>query len=167
VDLDGVWPRPWYLAYPMAAWKIFLATAFQQVGVSGVAQRIRMAQVMGTLEAEVATPAPPWMVLGAAPVYPTDSNCNARGLTDLGDHAVRKLMQSRIIIDPDHLSVRARKSGASSRWSSAWSTRTSITVPTRRPVSAADRSRSSSAPARGDRWPTRIRASVTCSYSWR
>jgi ABC-2 type transport system permease protein len=47
----------------------FLATAFQQVGVSGVAQRIRMAQVMGTLEAEVATPAPSWMVLGAAPVY--------------------------------------------------------------------------------------------------
>ena len=29
VDLDGVWPRPWYQAYPMAAWKIFLATAFR------------------------------------------------------------------------------------------------------------------------------------------
>jgi ABC-2 type transport system permease protein len=28
-----------------------------------------MAQVMGTLEAEVATPAPPWMVLGSPPVY--------------------------------------------------------------------------------------------------
>ena len=28
-----------------------------------------MAQMMGTLEAELATPAPPWMVLGAAPVY--------------------------------------------------------------------------------------------------
>jgi ABC-2 type transport system permease protein len=47
----------------------FLATGFQQVGVSGVAHRIRMAQVMGTLEAEVATPAPSWMVLGAAPIY--------------------------------------------------------------------------------------------------
>jgi ABC-2 type transport system permease protein len=47
----------------------FLATEFQQVGVSGLARRIRLAQVMGTLEAEVATPAPPWMVLGAAPVY--------------------------------------------------------------------------------------------------
>ncbi len=46
-----------------------LATEFQQVGVSVLAQRIRMAQVMGTLEAEVATPAPPWMVLGAPPVY--------------------------------------------------------------------------------------------------
>jgi hypothetical protein len=48
--------------------------------------------------------------LGVAPIYPTDSNCNVRGLTDLGDHAVRKLMQNRIIIDPDHLSVKARKS---------------------------------------------------------
>lgn len=47
----------------------FLGTEFQQVGVSGLAQRIRMAQVMGTLEAEVATPAAPWMVLGAPPVY--------------------------------------------------------------------------------------------------
>ena len=51
-----------------------------------------------------------FLPLGAAPVYPKDSNCNARGLTDLGDHAVRRLMQKRIIIDPDHLSVRARKS---------------------------------------------------------
>jgi ABC-2 type transport system permease protein len=46
-----------------------LATEFQQVGVSVLAQRIRTAQMMGTLEAEVATPAPPWMVLGAPPVY--------------------------------------------------------------------------------------------------
>ena len=28
-----------------------------------------MAQMMGTLEAEIATPAPPWMVLGAPPMY--------------------------------------------------------------------------------------------------
>jgi ABC-2 type transport system permease protein len=47
----------------------FLGTEFQQVGVSVLAQRIRMAQMMGTLEAEVATPAPPWMVLGAPPLY--------------------------------------------------------------------------------------------------
>jgi ABC-2 type transport system permease protein len=46
-----------------------LGAQFQQVGVSVLAQRIRMAQVMGTLEAEVATPAPPWMVLGAPPIY--------------------------------------------------------------------------------------------------
>jgi ABC-2 type transport system permease protein len=46
-----------------------LAAEFQQVGVSGLAQRIRMSQMMGTLEAEIATPAPPWMALGAPPMY--------------------------------------------------------------------------------------------------
>ncbi|HVZ75593.1 MAG TPA: ABC transporter permease [Polyangia bacterium] len=47
----------------------FLATELQQVGVSGLARRVRTAQIMGTFEAELATPAPAWMVLGAAPVY--------------------------------------------------------------------------------------------------
>jgi hypothetical protein len=47
---------------------------------------------------------------GAAPVYPKGSSCNARGLTDLGEYAIRKLMGRNMIIDPDHLSVRARKS---------------------------------------------------------
>jgi hypothetical protein len=46
---------------------------------------------------------------GAAPVYPQGSSCNARGLTQLGEHAVRGLMQRRMIIDPDHLSEAARK----------------------------------------------------------
>jgi ABC-2 type transport system permease protein len=47
----------------------FLATELQQVGVTGLARRVRTSQIMGTLEAEIATPAPAWMVLGAAPVY--------------------------------------------------------------------------------------------------
>jgi len=47
----------------------FLVAQLQQVGVDGLARRVRTAQVMGTIEAEMATPAPPWMVLGAAPVY--------------------------------------------------------------------------------------------------
>jgi hypothetical protein len=51
-----------------------------------------------------------FLPLGVTPVYPNDSNCNAMGLTDLGEHAVRGLMQRKMIIDPDHLSVRARKS---------------------------------------------------------
>jgi len=46
-----------------------LGATLQQVGVTGLAQRIRTAQMMGTLEAELATPAPPWMVLGAPPLY--------------------------------------------------------------------------------------------------
>jgi ABC-2 type transport system permease protein len=47
----------------------FLATELQTVGLQGLARRIRTSQMMGTLEAELATPAPAWMVLGAAPVY--------------------------------------------------------------------------------------------------
>jgi ABC-2 type transport system permease protein len=47
----------------------FLATELQTVGLNGLARRIRTAQMMGTLEAELATPAPAWMVLGTAPVY--------------------------------------------------------------------------------------------------
>jgi ABC-2 type transport system permease protein len=47
----------------------FLATELQQVGVSGLARRVRGSQIMGTFEAELATPAPAWMILGAAPVY--------------------------------------------------------------------------------------------------
>jgi ABC-2 type transport system permease protein len=47
----------------------FLAAEFQQVGVSSLSQRIRLSQMMGTLEAEVATPAPSWVVLGVPPIY--------------------------------------------------------------------------------------------------
>jgi ABC-2 type transport system permease protein len=47
----------------------FLAAELQTVGLQGLATRVRLAQIMGTLEAELATPAPAWMVLGAAPVY--------------------------------------------------------------------------------------------------
>jgi ABC-2 type transport system permease protein len=47
----------------------FLAAELQTVGATGLARRVRMAQMMGTLEAEMATPAPPWMVLGVTPLY--------------------------------------------------------------------------------------------------
>jgi hypothetical protein len=46
---------------------------------------------------------------GGAPVYPSNSSCNVRGLSELGEHAVRALMSRHMIIDPDHLSVRGRK----------------------------------------------------------
>ena len=50
-----------------------------------------------------------FLPLGTAPVYPSNSSCNARGLTELGEHAIRRLMSKGMLIDPDHLSVRARK----------------------------------------------------------
>ncbi len=46
-----------------------VAVDLQQVGLSELAQRIRTSQLIGTLEAEIATPAPGWIVLGVAPVY--------------------------------------------------------------------------------------------------
>jgi Membrane dipeptidase (Peptidase family M19) len=46
---------------------------------------------------------------GAAPVYPAPPHCNLRGLSGLGEHLVRRMMEKGMIIDPDHLSVRARQ----------------------------------------------------------
>jgi len=45
---------------------------------------------------------------GAAPVYGPPPHCNARGLSPLGEHAIRELMRRGMIFDPDHMSVRAR-----------------------------------------------------------
>ena len=33
-----------------------------------------------------------YLPLGVAPVYPSDSNCNAMGLTELGEHTVRRMV---------------------------------------------------------------------------
>ncbi|MDP3969949.1 MAG: hypothetical protein Q8Q02_16915, partial [Nocardioides sp.] len=45
-----------------------------------------------------------------APVYPAGPHCNKRGLTDLGQHTIRGLAKRKMLFDPDHMSVRARKS---------------------------------------------------------
>jgi microsomal dipeptidase-like Zn-dependent dipeptidase len=46
---------------------------------------------------------------GVAPVYGPGPHCNRRGLTALGRFAVEQAMARGIMIDPDHLSVKARK----------------------------------------------------------
>mgnify|MGYP000229843962 CR=1 FL=1 len=46
---------------------------------------------------------------GITPVYGPGPHCNRRGLSSLGDFAVNKMIDKRMIIDPDHLSVLARK----------------------------------------------------------
>jgi microsomal dipeptidase-like Zn-dependent dipeptidase len=46
--------------------------------------------------------------LPALPVYPPPPHCNQRGLTSLGEHAIRGLMDRRLIFDPDHTSLLAR-----------------------------------------------------------
>ena len=42
-----------------------------------------------------------------APVYPPAPHCNTRGLTDLGRHVVRRMMDRRMIVNPDHMSQAA------------------------------------------------------------
>ena len=46
---------------------------------------------------------------GAAPLYGQPPHCNALGLSPLGEHLVNRMMDRGMVIDPDHLSVRARQ----------------------------------------------------------
>ncbi|HEX8101091.1 MAG TPA: Coagulation factor 5/8 type domain-containing protein [Solirubrobacteraceae bacterium] len=42
------------------------------------------------------------------PVYPEPPHCNAQGLTDLGAYLIRRMMEKKMIFDPDHMSVVGR-----------------------------------------------------------
>jgi hypothetical protein len=44
------------------------------------------------------------------PLYASGPHCNARGLTSLGDHTIMRMAQKKMLFDPDHMSVAARKS---------------------------------------------------------
>ncbi|MEU2156199.1 discoidin domain-containing protein [Streptomyces sp. NPDC019396] len=41
------------------------------------------------------------------PSYAADAQCNTRGLTDLGEYAVRGMMQRKMMVEIDHMSVKA------------------------------------------------------------
>lgn len=41
---------------------------------------------------------------GLAPAYPPAPHCNTRGLTELGKHVVRRMMDKGMIVNPDHMS---------------------------------------------------------------
>ncbi|MFF5028814.1 discoidin domain-containing protein [Streptomyces collinus] len=43
----------------------------------------------------------------AVPAYSTDAQCNTRGLTDLGEYAVRGMMKRHMMLEIDHMSVKA------------------------------------------------------------
>ncbi|MEO6470782.1 MAG: hypothetical protein ABIR57_03000 [Aeromicrobium sp.] len=43
------------------------------------------------------------------PVYAAGPVCNQRGLTSLGDHTIQEMAKRKMIFDPDHMSVSARK----------------------------------------------------------
>jgi ABC-2 type transport system permease protein len=55
-----------YLAFSVVG---LVVMDFQQVAVMNLSQRVRNNQLMGLFEAELATPVPPWIVLGVGPVY--------------------------------------------------------------------------------------------------
>jgi hypothetical protein len=46
---------------------------------------------------------------GQLPVYPPPPHCNQMGLTPQGEHLVRRMAEMGMIVDPDHLSVIARR----------------------------------------------------------
>ncbi|KQZ68616.1 MULTISPECIES: hypothetical protein [unclassified Nocardioides] len=46
--------------------------------------------------------------LPALPLYGPPLHCNQRGLTDLGGFAIEQLMARKMLIDPDHMSVKGR-----------------------------------------------------------
>jgi hypothetical protein len=46
---------------------------------------------------------------GQTPLYPAGPHCNTRGLTDLGRYLIERMIDKRMIFDPDHMSVLARK----------------------------------------------------------
>jgi hypothetical protein len=46
---------------------------------------------------------------GLLPVYGDGAQCNKRGLTDLGEFAVREMMSRNMMVDPDHMSVLGRR----------------------------------------------------------
>ncbi|MFP5309959.1 MAG: hypothetical protein ACLGIR_10340 [Actinomycetes bacterium] len=45
-----------------------------------------------------------------APVYPKGPHCNSRGLTDLGAHLIRRMVEKGMVFDPDHMSAAAQRS---------------------------------------------------------
>jgi microsomal dipeptidase-like Zn-dependent dipeptidase len=46
---------------------------------------------------------------GQLPVYPPAPLCNPKGLTPLGEHVIRAMMRRGMIVETDHMSMRARR----------------------------------------------------------
>src|SRR4051794_30912961 len=46
---------------------------------------------------------------GLTPVYGPGPHCNTRGLTDLGRYLIQRMIEKKMVFDPDHMSVLARK----------------------------------------------------------
>jgi microsomal dipeptidase-like Zn-dependent dipeptidase len=49
------------------------------------------------------------LLQGQVPIYPPAPLCNPKGLTPLGEHLIRSMMDRGMIVETDHLSVKARR----------------------------------------------------------
>jgi hypothetical protein len=54
------------------------------------------------------TPLEPLLGAGAHPLYGPGPHCNIRGLTTLGEHVIRRMIENNLIVEIDHMSARAR-----------------------------------------------------------
>ena len=54
------------------------------------------------------TPLEPFLQSGAHPLYGPGPHCNIRGLTTLGEHLIRRMVENHMIVEIDHMSARAR-----------------------------------------------------------
>ena len=66
----------------------------------------QQAQLMATLLDPVLTQP---LFQGQLPVYPPGPHCNPKGLTALGEHVIRGMMRRGMIVETDHMSMRARR----------------------------------------------------------
>ena len=46
---------------------------------------------------------------GQLPVYPPGPHCNPKGLSALGEHVIREMMKRGMIVETDHMSMKARR----------------------------------------------------------
>ena len=64
------------------------------------------AQLMATLFGPALTQP---LFQGQLPVYPPGPHCNPKGLTALGEHVIRSMMRKGMIVETDHMSMKARR----------------------------------------------------------
>ena len=68
------------------------------------------AQLMATLFGPALTQP---LFEGQLPVYPPGPHCNPKGLTALGRHLIRSMMRKGMIVETDHMSMKARRQALS------------------------------------------------------
>jgi microsomal dipeptidase-like Zn-dependent dipeptidase len=84
---------------------------FFRVGACPAAGQGEVLEPLSSLEISVLSqffPATKALAKVPEPAYPKARRCNVRGLTPLGEHLVRAMMQRGMLIEADHLSERAR-----------------------------------------------------------